>query len=199
MTATELRAYTNIPAQNAALNPLLESSVLAASRGVNLFCHRQFNRADVATPRVYTPLSRDYVCTDDFWTTEDLVIALDNGSGLYTTILSPSDYVLKPVNGVVNGEPGWPFWRIKLRGYATFGRGSSVQVTAKWGWESVPENVKEATKLLANEGFASKDAPLGVVGTSQFGEVRVRPNSLVAKRLYGMVRDPINVGGGGWS
>lgn len=197
ITRAQMKVFSKVPADNASLDSLLDDVIGAASKEVNKHTHRQFNKADIASARVYKPLSRNIVYTDDFWTTEGLVVAVDsNGSRSYTTIMSPSDYEVYPLNGIVDGEPGWPFWKIKLRDFGSFSTGyASVQVTAKWGWEAVPDLVRQATYLLANEGFAAKGAPLGVAGYGNFGEIRVRPNSLASNKLCGLIRDPLQARG----
>jgi hypothetical protein len=40
----------------------------------------------------------------------------------------------------------------------------SLQVTAQWGWNAIPNDVREATILLTMRGFARYNAALGVVG-----------------------------------
>ena len=39
-----------------------------------------------------------------------------------------------------------------------------VEVTAEWGWNAVPDDVREACILLAMRGFARLNAALGIVG-----------------------------------
>jgi hypothetical protein len=40
----------------------------------------------------------------------------------------------------------------------------TVQVTAQWGWESIPDDVNQACLLLSMRQFARLNAALGVVG-----------------------------------
>lgn len=163
----------------------LTQALAAASRGVEKFCKRQFNVADTASARVYEPLHDELVMVDDFHTTTDLEIAVDDtGDGTFGTTLSASQYKLRPRNGVVDGEPGWPFWRIKATESDLFPVGrDSVQVTAQWGWSAVPAAVKESTLIVAEETFKLADAPFGVAGFGEFGAVRVRENPKVAQML----------------
>jgi hypothetical protein len=39
-----------------------------------------------------------------------------------------------------------------------------LQVTAQWGWQAVPHDVREACVLLSIRGFARYNAALGIVG-----------------------------------
>jgi hypothetical protein len=98
---------------------------------------------------------------------------------------------------VVRGRPGWPYWEIRStllsRFFPTWQQRQSVQVTAQWGWTTIPEPVKQACLVLAAETFKLKDAPFGVAGFSDFGAVRVRDNPMVARMLTPFQRDPMLV------
>jgi hypothetical protein len=48
-----------------------------------------------------------------------------------------------------------------------------VQVTAQWGWNAVPSDIKQACILLSIRGFARLNAALGVVGFADMA-VQVR-------------------------
>jgi hypothetical protein len=165
----------------------------SASRGINHFCGRQFNDKGSASARVYRPGREDLLKLDDFHSLDGLVIKTDDGdSGTYGTTWTEADYELEPLNGVVNGEEGWPWWRIRAVGSRRLrcGRRASVQVTARWGWESVPDDVNESCLVSAVEIFKLKDTPFGVGGYSEFGIVKVRDNPFVARMLTPYQRDP---------
>lgn len=173
---------------NTFLDDLLADAILAATDEIETeWCGRQFNKTTTASERVYTPISGEMCFVDDFHTTTDLVVKIDlDDDGVYETTLDSSDYTLQPTNGVVDGQPGWPFYRIKLRASASNWfpcTDESVQVTAQWGWAAVPENVKAACRMLAHDNYKSKDNPFGVAGFSEFGVVRMRNNHQVEKKL----------------
>lgn len=173
---------------NTTLDDLLSDAILAATDEIETeWCGRQFNKTTTASARVYTPISSEMCFVDDFHTTTDLVVKVDlDDDGVYETTLSTSDYTLQPTNGVVDGQPGWPYYRIKLRASTSYWfpcSDESVQVTAQWGWAAVPENVKAACRMLAHDNFKSKDNPFGVAGFSEFGVVRMRNNHQVEKKL----------------
>jgi hypothetical protein len=137
---------------------------------------------------------------DDFHTTSGLVVKLDtSGDGSFGTTLSPQQYELSPANGVVDGVEGWPFYRIRLLGGATFpcnygGRSRTLQVTAQWGWAKVPEPVRAACKIMAAETWKLKDAPFGVIGLDEFGIVRVRQNKLAVSKLAAYSKTRLLIG-----
>lgn len=171
----------------------LQIAVDSASRGIEDHCHRQFNDAGSATARVYQPESKCWVVVDDFSTTTGLIVKTDeDDDGVYETTWSASEFEVRPVNGVVNGRPGYPYWEVRTLGsryFPTTVQRPAVQVTARWGWAAVPKPVEQACLILAAEGFKLKDAPFGVAGFSEFGAVRVRDNPVVARMLAEYVRD----------
>lgn len=160
-------------------------------------CCRVFTRAATATAREYYPTSPTLCVVHDFYTTTGLVVATDSsGNGTYATTLTAADYQLEPLNGVVDGKPGWPYWRLRLVATATFpaytlNKPAPVRVTAKWGWAAVPGAVKEVALILASETFKLADAPFGVAGYGEFGTVRVEDNPIAKRKLDPYRRDPI--------
>lgn len=178
-------ANANLTSQDGAL----EDALMTASREIDAYCARQFNKASDATSRVYEPDGHDYAEVDDFYTTTDLVVKIDSaGDGSFATTLTSGQYELSPANGVVDGINGWPYYRIRLLNGLRFpcnygGRSRTLQVTAKWGWTDVPQPVRAACKIMAAETWKLKDAPFGVLGLDEFGIVRVRQNKLAVSKL----------------
>jgi hypothetical protein len=177
-----------------------EDAVSTASREIENFCARQFNRAESATARTFEPDSGTWCYVDDFWTTTDLVVKLDSsGDGSFATTLTASQYKLYPADGVIDSMPGWPFYKLTLLGGLSFpchysGRDDVLQVTAKWGWASVPSPVRAACKIMAAETWKLKDAPFGVLGLDEFGVVRVRQNKMAVSKLYPYSKNRLMIG-----
>lgn len=165
----------------------VKDALASASREIESACNRQFNKTTSATARIYYPHDSCWATVDDFYTLTDLAIATDQGDdGTYETVWTSTDYQLEPLNGVVGGEQGWPYFKVramKSRWFPTWGQRAPLQVTAQWGWAAVPDPVKEACLLLAAESLKLKDAPFGVAGFDGFGAVRVRDNPVVARKL----------------
>jgi hypothetical protein len=197
-TLAKLKARVGIPTANTTRDAELTEKLAVASTGVNGVCHRQFQQAAAATPRDYYPRSEDLLVVDDLYTTSGLVIAVDtSGDGTFATTLTTADYELQPLNGIVDGEPGWPYWEIHAVGsrYWPCGtRRASMRVTAPWGWSAVPSPVTEATLILAEEIVKLADAPFGVGGYGQFGVIRARQNPMVLTRVQKYIREPLLVG-----
>lgn len=195
-TLTEIKTYTG-NASTAANDDALEVALETASRGIESVCHRQFNKATEATARVYRPLHSTLLHVDDFHTTTGLVVKTDTaGDGTYATTWAAGEFESRPLNGVVLGQPGWPFYELWSDGSRLFPceRFASVEVTAAWGWSSVPGPVKSACLIVAAETWKLKDAPFGVAGVGgDLGVLRVRENPLAMKKLAPYVRYPVAV------
>jgi hypothetical protein len=169
---------------------LLTDALASASKEINRKCQRQFGRTDTASTRTFNRFAPTRAIVSDFYTTDDLAVTLD-GSVLTEGV----DYELHPLNGVVDDEPGWPWWKIHLNNGRRFYRHSTLQVTARWGWAAVPDPVKQACKIMAAETYQLKDAPLGVAGLDAMGGVlRVRDNPMARSKLFPYMRSPYQVG-----
>jgi hypothetical protein len=191
-TLPELKNRSDIPADDDLDDSQMTAALAAASREIDRWCHRQFNDAGAASPRAYRAVGC-LVLVDDFHTTDGLTINADaTASGTYDQAWMPADYQLEPLNGVVDGVPGWPYCRIVgLSHRLPTSHRPLVQVTARWGWAQVPPDVKEACLILAAESFKLGDAPFGVAGSGEFGPIRIRMNTLVEQKLAPYRRHPI--------
>ncbi|GIH27617.1 hypothetical protein Aph01nite_59270 [Acrocarpospora phusangensis] len=188
-TVDDLKAYLSVTKdQNL---DLFQEALQTASREVERHCDRQFNRVESASARVFWPKGCKVVTIDDFHSTEDFLIKTDlNASGSFNVTWPSTGYQLEPLNGVVDGEIGWPYFRIRALGknaFPVFSDRASLQITAKWGWSTVPAPVKRATLVIASETFKLKDAPFGVSGYGEYGPVRIK-NSPVAMRMLAPYR-----------
>lgn len=173
----------------------LTAALTAASRGIEKFCGRQFNTADTPTARVYRPESHGLCFVDDLQSISSLKTD-DNDSGSFGTTWSANEYELAPLNGIVDGEAGWPYSTVRVVGYAKrfyCYRRATVQVTALWGWAAVPASVTEACLIAAVELVKLKDTPFGIGGYGDFGIVRVRDNPFTARMLAPYRRNPVLV------
>lgn len=116
----------------------------AASRRVEAFTRRQFNKTDEATTRLFTAVDVERLVVDDFYTTTDLAVVIDG------VTWASDDYDLRPYNGIVNGEQGWPFYELLAVSRSwPIRRRATIEVTARWGWAAVPEGIAEATLRVA--------------------------------------------------
>ncbi len=195
-TLPDLKSYLRI--DNTTDDVELNDALSAASRGITDFCKRQFNKETSATARTYKAARSSLAMVDDFHTTTGLLVKTDDDQdGVFETTWTAADYELQPLNGVRNGEPGWPFWKIHTAATAaltfTAATQATVQITAQWGWAAVPEPVRQSCLILASETFKLRDAPFGVAGFGDFGAVRVRDNPMAKAKLAPYRRNAVLV------
>lgn len=170
----------------------------SASREIDTFCGRRFYTDTAATARRYYPTDACMAYVEDFWSTTGLVVATDDGSGAYATTLTlDTDFVLEPLNGVVDGVSGWPYWKIRLLNSRRFWSSSSnlppLRVTAKWGWAAIPRPVTQACLIMAQANYKLKDVAFGAAGIGDLGIVTVRQVPAAMTKLAPYVRDPVKV------
>jgi hypothetical protein len=149
--------YATVQDLEARLNTLDDGHFLqlldAASRAIEDFCGRQFNKdtagPPVATVRKFVAVDPQRLPVDDFHTTTALVISV-NGTTWPNTDVDP-----RPFNGIYNGMTGWPYFDLisHTKSWPS-SRYPKVTVTAHWGWAAVPEAIKQATLDVA-EGITS--------------------------------------------
>jgi hypothetical protein len=184
ITRVQLKSYLKIVDTDD--DAQLDVAVADISRGIEDYTGRQFNTASGVTARVYEPRRDGCLLVDDFSTTTGLVVAADtSGDGTYATTLTASQYELRPLNGIVRGQTGWPYWEIWPVNYSwpsSWVR-APLRVTALWGWAAVPAPVTQAAYILANDTFGLRTARFGVAGFDNFGAVRVGTNKRAVDKL----------------
>lgn len=190
-TLADLKGYIPALQVSTSDDALLTGCLSVASVKVEEYCDRQFNLAPTESSRVYGPTDDVmYVETDDFVYTAGFTLKTDpGGTGNFDNVWSyPLDFELLPLNNLFNGR-----YRPYNEIHATSGRWfpvvplrrrGTVQVTAQWGWPSVPNPIHQATMMIASELYRSKEAPFGVAGFNQAGQAyRVRENPLICELL----------------
>ena len=146
----------------------LELAISAASRQIDGYCQRFFYQDGAVADRSYYPDDYLSIEVDDISTTTGLIVKVDNDNdGTFeTTLTLTTNYILTPVNAA-DQYPVQPYTGIRIvdTGISSFpiftsGR-PSVQVTAKFGWPAVPEDVEKACLIQATHLFKSSDAVFG--------------------------------------
>lgn len=150
----------------------LQAVLTDVSRQIDDICGRRFYLDSVATARSYRTVRSvvadrdgDGLIVDDIGSTSGLVVEIGGGTSWVTV----TDYEAEPGTAPSDGSP----ITLLRRPLGTWRWARLVRVTARWGWPSVPDPVARATLLQAGRMYRRKDSPEGVLGSSEWGPVRV--------------------------
>jgi hypothetical protein len=191
-TLAGIKAYLSI--SDTTDDTLLETLVESASRSIDKIANRRFFADANATVRLYRAYSDIFVYTDDISSTNGLIVKVDkDGNGTYSkTLTLNTDFIMDPLTAAALGRPftqltmvsnteTWPIFP----GLTQNGLRPGVQVTARFGWPSVPSDVNVACLILTADLYKRKDAPGGVLGLGDLGVIRMSP---VGRDVSQMVR-----------
>lgn len=154
----ELRDYCQI--EDSIDDLLVDQLGDVASRQVEQYTGRQFNKTTSASARKFRPADWRRVPTDDFHTSTGLAVTADG------VTVNVANLELRPWNNVYEGQSGWPFHDLYGINY-TFTWGATVEVTAQWGWTAVPAAIKQATLIQAARLFRRRYSPSGLQSVGQ--------------------------------
>jgi hypothetical protein len=154
-------------------------AVNATNQAIVEYCGRSFAKTTSGqeTARVYRPVDDQVVYTDDFWQTTNLVVkqdTTDNGTYDETWTIN-TDFVVEPLNGLLHGR-ATPYYRLRAVSTRWWrqSRRPTIQVTAAWGWSTIPDAVTQAALIKGARVFKRKNSPEGVLGGfADYGAVRV--------------------------
>lgn len=188
-TAAELKADLGVG--DSADDLSITSAISAASREIDGHCGRSFWQDTTVVTREFYAASP--TCLDlldqpgeqparEISTTTGLIVKTDEaGTGTFgTTLTISTDFLVSPRNAVADGIA---ISQLDLVDNFNFPRASNgragVQITAKFGWPSIPDDVNKACRIQAAQLFKAKDAAFGVVSFGDAGALRVG-----SKRLH---------------
>jgi len=191
-TLAEIKGYMSISDNTD--NDLLENLVESASRSIDRIANRRFYLDATASARLYRAYSNIFVFVDDIGSTSGLIVKTDeDGNGTYSkTLTLNTDFILDPLTSqslnrpftqltMVSNTESWPIFP----GITSNGLRPGVQVTARWGWPSVPDDLNMACLILTADLYKRKDAPGGILGLGDLGVVRMSP---IGRDVTAMVR-----------
>ncbi len=191
-TLTEIKTFLSI--SDNVDDTLLESMVEAASRSIDRIANRRFYLDANASARAYRVSSPIVLYTDDIGTTSGLVVKTDDdGDGTFeTTLTLNTDYIMDPLTALDLGRPYTQVTMVTntqtfpiFPGLFQNGLRPGVQVTARWGWPSVPDDINQACLILTADLYKRKDSPGGILGLGDLGAIRMSP---LGRDVTAMVR-----------
>jgi len=175
----DLKAYIGLSGTGQDNN--IDTAIDSASRLIDAVCGRKFYQDSAVVVKTFTPKSPIYLQTPDISTTTGLIVKLDdNDDGTYeTTLTLNTDFIVEPTNprvikitgGTTYYEPYNQITILDTRSSERFDPSikNNIQITAKWGYSAVPEDIKTATLIQALRYFKRKDTPFNTYGDVSTG------------------------------
>lgn len=175
VTTAELKSHLG-GVTGSSQDTALGIAITAASRAIDHYTNRQFGLNGSAVARVYTYKcecieGRPAISLDDIQTTTGLAVAfdLDDDGDWEQSLTLSTDFDLWPWNAAVDGKP-WTHLVLRSTSVAGFPYSArGIQVTANWGWSSVPTIVKQACLIQAARFFERQKSPFGIAGSPEIG------------------------------
>lgn len=181
-SVAKLKAQLGIPADDTTRDSMLQDVLLAVSTQINLATDRPrgFSLATgIPTTRTFragdgtvtSDADGSVLAVDDIGSTSGLVVQYGTTSGGWTTVAA-ADVELAPVGAI---DDGWPATGLLLFGRSwPSGYGTRIRVTADWGWPAgAIATIDQAALIQGARVFKRKDSPEGVLGSAEWGSVRV--------------------------
>lgn len=180
----------------------IQMAIMAASQGINEACGQHFNR--ITETRTYQPHNIWILYTDPVVSVTALNVDRDGDGTFEESWVQNTDYQLylgkdlyntnalgiqRPYRVVQVIQTGrwfpftWPYTHL-----------DRIQIVGTWGWNSVPPPVSMAALALSADIFRRKDAPFGILGSSDFGVVRIRQDPFLQTLLSRFISPRHKVG-----
>jgi hypothetical protein len=154
-----------------ARDDLLREKLESGARSIDDHTGRRFWLDSAPVTRVLRTRGR-VVCDDDgerllvpdIGDVDNLVVEVGRGS----TWQDITDRVeVDPPDATVDQQP------VTSLLYGSWGTARRARVTARWGWPAVPQPIREANLIQALRLFARRGSPEGVLGSAEWGGIRV--------------------------
>lgn len=166
-TSAELKARLGIT--DSQDDSVIAAVLAAVSREIDDWTGRRFYAA--SETRYYTADSSELLWLDDVLSISSLATD-EAGDRTYATAWSASYYDLEPYNAALQGKP---YSRLRARTGAFPLTHRGVKVIGSFGYASTtPPVIKEACLIQSSRIFRRRDAPLGVVGAPDIGQIILR-------------------------
>lgn len=173
-TLAQVKSQLGIPTSDTDRDARLTAVLSAVEASIDQATDRTFTAATgTASARVFHPRTvcrtdeGDVLPTDDIGSATGLAVAVGS-SGVFTDVTDALE--LYPLGSVTDGWPATGVLRFARYPTRT---GMRIRVTADWGWPTVPSVVTEAVLIQASRIFKRKDSPEGIIGSAEWGTVRL--------------------------
>jgi hypothetical protein len=153
---------------------VIENVIEAVSRQIDNYAGRRFYVTGSDETRYFTAEESEYLSAGDVVSITTLSTD-ENDDRVYERTWAATDYDLTPYNAALDGLP---YTRLEItpNGSYAFPTGAkSVKIVGKWGYPATPDAINEACLIQAIRLFKRKDAPFGVMGSAEMGQLVVIP------------------------
>jgi hypothetical protein len=152
----------------------IAGAIGAVSRMIDDYCGRQFFAGSAGETRYFSPSDLRICYTDDLVSITE--VATDDGlNRTFSNVWATTDWEYGPRNASAHGRP-YTWIQVTPNGNNAFpGWRDSVRIKATYGWSTVPAQVQQACLIQSLRLFKRKDAPFGVMGTAEMGQLMVIP------------------------
>lgn len=166
---------------SAADEQAMEQVIEGVSRQIDDYCGRRFYTTKLDETRYFTAVFRDELFVDDLVSVTSLATD-ENGDRTYSAAWLASDYDLQPYNAALDGKP-YTTIAVAPSGNQIFPARlpKGVRIVGKFGWPRIPAAAREACLVQSARLWKRKDAPFGVAGTTELGDLRMVIKSLVPR------------------
>ncbi|MFF0510960.1 phage gp6-like head-tail connector protein [Streptomyces sp. NPDC004250] len=176
VTAADLKAQLGIDPDDTTKDARAARAVKAASRAIDRATGRAghgFWLDEAPTARSYRLDGRivcegdgDVLLVDEIGDTAGLLVEASSGESWSAV----TGWETRPDNALADGKPVDSLLRVGR----TWGLASTrIRVTARFGWPAVPDDIAEAAMIQASRLFKRADSPEGVMGSAEWGVVRL--------------------------
>lgn len=172
LTEVKQEGVLNFASSDSYMDDMLETVIESVSRLIDDECHRFFYQTS-STPFYYTAVQPTKIFINDVCSpSSDVTVAIDhNNDGVIDTTLDSSNFFLAPYNA---SDLSVPYTCIEITptGHYNFPVRirKGVKVTSKFGWPSVPKEIKTAAILQSARVFKRFSTPLGSESMTALGK-----------------------------
>ena len=179
----DLKAYIGL--SGTAQDNNIDNAINAVSREIDKICDRHFYKTEAVTSKYFTPIELYQQLVPDIANTTSLVVKLDTtDDGSYDkTLVLNTDYYLRPNNPLQIGKVGStlyyePYTSVNILTTRSGERFNpdivkNIKIDAYWGFDVVPDAIKQATLLQATRLWKRKDSPFSTYGSDATGTVEL--------------------------
>lgn len=174
-TLDQFKTRYSIQGTDALRDAQIELNIQGMSRLVDGYCRRRFFVAAADETRYFTAIDYGHLFLPDDLNSITSIKTDDDGDGTYENTWATTDYLTMPPNRIADITPiTWLILRpAGARMFPLYE--AAVEIVGKFGYctlANIPDLVREATLLQSYRWYMRSEAPFGVVGSAEMGQMR---------------------------